>query len=56
MRHVGRDGAETEVDVEEGGFVALEPARLNAEGAAGCGPVGTVAGGGDAAALRGRSS
>lgn len=50
MRHVGWDGAETEVDVEEGGFVALEPAGLDAEGAAGGGPVGAVGGGGDAAA------
>lgn len=35
-------GAEAHVDVEEGGGVALEPARLEGEGAARRGPVGAV--------------
>lgn len=44
--------AESEVDVEEGGGVALEPAGLDGDGAAGYRPVGAVAGGGHTAAWR----
>lgn len=53
--HVGRAavgpvGAEAEVHVDEGRQVALEPARLERHGAAGCWPVGAVCGCGYAAA------
>lgn len=39
---VGTVGAEAHVNVEEGGGVALEPARLEGDGAACCGPVCAV--------------
>jgi len=48
--HVDGDGAEAEVDVEEGGQVAGVPARLDGDGAAGYGPEGAVRGGRHAAA------
>ena len=39
---VGPVGAESEIHVEEGGGVALEPAWLKGDGSAGCGPEGAV--------------
>lgn len=39
---VGAIGAVAEVDVHEGGLVALEPAGLDGDGTACCGPVGSV--------------
>lgn len=39
---VGSVGAEAQVDVEEGRLVALEPSRLECDGAAGRRPVGPV--------------
>lgn len=50
---VGAVGAEAKVDVEEGGGVALEPAGLDGDGAAGYGPEGAVARGAHAAAWEG---
>ena len=50
IRHVGRDGAEAHVDVDEGRGVAGEPAGLEGEGAAGYGPFGAVGRGGHATA------
>ena len=38
QRHVGWEGAVAQVDVEEGGGVALEPAGLDGDGAARDGP------------------
>ncbi len=52
--HVEWDLAEADVDVEEGGGVALEPARLDGEGAALDGPFGAVRGHGHAAAWKRR--
>ena len=46
-------GADAEVDVEEGVGVALEPARLEADGAAADGPFGAVGGHGHSAACVG---
>lgn len=43
-------GAETQVDVDEGGLVALEPARLKCNRAAQGGPIGPICGDGVAAA------
>lgn len=40
---VGPVGAVAEVDVDKGGLVALEPTRLDGDGAAGGGPEGAVA-------------
>ena len=48
--HVRGHGAETHVDVDVGGGVALEPARLEGDGAAFYGPFGAVGGGREAAA------
>lgn len=39
---VERDGALAEVDVEEGGGVAGEPAGLDTDGATGDGPEGSI--------------
>lgn len=47
---VQRDGSLAEVDIEESGGVAGEPAGLGADGAAGNGPEGAVGGDGHAAA------
>lgn len=50
VAHVGRDGAEAHVHVDEAGGVAWEPAGLEGDGAAADGPVGAVGRGGHAAA------
>lgn len=47
---VGTIGAESEIKVEEGGGVALEPAGLDGDGAAVDGPESAVGGGAHAAA------
>ena len=52
--HVGRERSVAQVDVEEGGGVALEPARLNGDGSAGEGPECAVGREGHAAACAGR--
>jgi hypothetical protein len=49
----GTVGAEAEIDVEEGGGMALEPAGLYGDGAAFEGPQGAVGGCGHAAAWEG---
>ena len=50
MRHVRRNSAETQVDIEEGFAVSGKPTGLECEGAAGRGPFRAVGGGGHAAA------
>ena len=52
---VGAIGAEAKIDVDEGGLVAAEPARLEGDSAAGRGPVRSVLGGANAAAWKGVS-
>lgn len=44
MAHVGRNSPESDVDVDEGGRVTLEPARLDRYRPAVDGPFGSVRG------------
>jgi hypothetical protein len=50
MAHVGGHGAQTQIDVDQGRRVTLEPARLERDGAAVDRPFGAICRGGHTAA------